>query len=32
MSRVCEMGGRPQDMMQYLFQAVERKEHHFIAD
>ena len=32
MSRVAEMGGRPQDMCEFLMQAVQKKELHHIAD
>lgn len=30
MARLCELGERPEDMLQFLFQAIERKENHFI--
>lgn len=32
MARVAEMGGRPQDMLDFLLEAVKRKEGHFILD
>lgn len=32
MSRVCEMGGRPSDMLSFVLEAVRRKEKHFVAD
>jgi|688.fasta_scaffold614554_1 hypothetical protein len=30
MSRLCEIGERPEDMIQFLFEAIERKEKHFV--
>ena len=32
MARVAEMGNRPQDMFDFLLEAVKRKEGHFIED
>jgi hypothetical protein len=31
MARLCELGERPEDMLDFLFQAIEKKENHFIA-
>lgn len=32
MARVCEMGGRPADMLEYIHEAIRRKEAHYVPD